>query len=434
MADRQINVDYLARVEGEGALRIKILEDEIGDVQLNIYEPPRFFEGFLQGRGYQETVDITARICGICPVAYQMSAAHALEKALGISPPPGVRSLRRLLYLGEWIESHGLHVYMLHAPDFVGYESAISMAGDPELRPLVEQGLRMKKIGNSLMTIIGGREIHPISVCVGGFYSVPDPADLKALIPELEWGLKAAIETVRWAASLEYPDFEMEYDFVSISHPDEYPINEGTIISSSGLDIGMEVYEDHFVEEHIAHSNALHSGRIGSGGSYFVGPLARVNLNFDHLSPRSRDAAQEIGFTPPVYNPFRSLIARGIELVHAFEESLKIIDEYKKAQPCRTTPPLKLTPGMGAHATEAPRGLLYHRYQVNEEGLIASAKIVAPTSQNLKRIEDDLWLYAPGVLSLPLEEATLRCEQLVRSYDPCISCATHFLKLEIERA
>ena len=431
---KKINVDYLPRVESEGALRIKIEENEIGDVQLNIFEPPRFFEGFLIGRGYQETVDITARICGICPVAYQMSAAHALEKALGITPPPGSRELRRLLYLGEWIESHGLHVYMLHAPDFVGYESAISMAGDPHLRPLVEQGLRMKKAGNTLMTIIGGREIHPVSACVGGFYRAPKKGELLAMKDELDWGLKAAIDTVRWAATLDYPDFEMDYDFVSLSHPNEYPINEGTIKSSSGLDIDVADYEDHFAEEHIAHSNALHSELKSSGGSYFVGPLARVNLNFEQLSPKAQQAAGEINFSIPEFNPFKSLIARGLEIVHAFEESLQIIEYYEQPQPCRTLPPANLLPGRGAHATEAPRGLLYHRYTVDEDGLITSAKIVAPTSQNQKRIEKDLWSYAPGVLSLPLEEATLRCEQLIRSYDPCISCATHFLKLDIEQS
>jgi len=432
MAEKRINVDYLARVEGEGALRVEIVEDRVGDVQLNIFEPPRFFEGFLRGRGYQETVDITARICGICPVAYQMSAAHALEKALGITPPPDVRPLRRLLYLGEWIESHGLHVYMLHAPDFVGHESGISMAGDPALRPLVERGLRMKKIGNRLMTVIGGREIHPVSVCVGGFYRAPRPAELQAMVPDLQWGLEAALETVRWAATLTYPDFKMDYDFVSVSHPDEYPINEGNLVSSSGLNISMEEYETHFVEEHVAHSNALHSRHAGPNGSYFVGPLARVNLNFEKLSPQARAVAGEIGFAPPVRNPFKSLIARGLELVHSFEESLAIIANYREPRPSRTMPPAQLKPGQGAHATEAPRGTLYHRYQVDDQGLITAAKIVAPTSQNLKRMEDDLWQFVPGVLSKPLEEATLDCEQLVRSYDPCISCATHFLKLEID--
>ncbi|MDX1687591.1 MAG: Ni/Fe hydrogenase subunit alpha [Candidatus Promineifilaceae bacterium] len=433
MAEKRINVDYLARVEGEGALRIEIVGDEIGDVQLNIYEPPRFFEGFLRGRGYQETVDITARICGICPVAYQMSAAHALEKALGIVPPPGVRALRRLLYLGEWIESHGLHVYMLHAPDFVGYESSITMAANPELRPLVEQGLRMKRIGNELMIVIGGREIHPVSVCVGGFYVAPPAAALREMLPDLEWGLEAAVDTVRWAATLDYPDFESDYDFVALSHPDEYAINEGNFTSTSGLDIPAEAYEEHFREEHVAHSNALHSRFIGRDGSYFVGPLARVNLNFQQLSPKARAVAAEIGFAPPENNPFKSLIARSLELVHSFEEAIAIVEQYEEPRPSRTPPPADLVAGEGAHATEAPRGTLYHRYQVGADGLIKEARIVPPTAQNLRRMEDDLWQFAPGVLSLPLEEATLRCEQLVRSYDPCISCATHFLTLEIER-
>ena len=433
MAEKRINVDYLARVEGEGALRIEIVGDEIGDVQLNIYEPPRFFEGFLRGRGYQETVDITARVCGICPVAYQMSAAHALEKALGIVPPPAVRPLRRLLYLGEWIESHGLHVYMLHAPDFVGYESAITMAANPDLRPLVEQGLRMKRIGNELMIVIGGREIHPVSVCVGGFYGAPPVAALKKMLPDLEWGLEAAVDTVRWAATLDYPVFEAEYDFVALSHPGEYAITEGNFTSTSGLDIPVEAYEDHFREEHVAHSNALHSRFLGHDGSYFVGPLARANLNFEQLSPAARAVAAEIGFAPPENNPFKSLIARSLELVHSFEEAIEIVEQYKEPRPSRTPSPADLVAGEGAHATEAPRGTLYHRYKVGADGLITAARIVPPTAQNLRRMEDDLRQYARGVLSLPLEEATLRCEQLVRSYDPCISCATHFLTLEIER-
>lgn len=433
MAERRINVDYLARVEGEGALRVKIKDDRVTDVQLNIFEPPRFFEAFLRGRTPQETVDITARICGICPVAYQMSAAHALEKALGVTPPPGVRALRRLLYCGEYIESHVLHIFMLHAPDFIGHESAISMAGDPALRPLVEQALRMKKIGNHLVAVIGGREIHPVSACVGGFYRAPRKAELAALIPDLEWALESAVEAVRWAATLNYPDFTADYEFVSLSHPDEYPYNEGRIVSSRGLDIAMEEYERHFLEEHVEHSNALHSRRAGSKTSYMVGPLARVNLNFDRLSPRAQAAARDIALTLPVRNPFMSLLARGLELVHAYEEALQLIASYVEPVPSRSPIPTPPQAGEGCHATEAPRGLLYHRYAVDAAGLIAAARIVPPTSQNLKRMEEDLWQYVPSVLGLPLDEATLRCEQLVRSYDPCISCATHFLKLDLER-
>jgi coenzyme F420-reducing hydrogenase alpha subunit len=431
MANRRINVDYLPRVEGEGALRVKLVDDKVAEVQLNIFEPPRFFEAFLRGRGVQETVDITARICGICPVAYQMSAAHALEKALGVTPPAGVRELRRLLYCGEWIESHVLHVFMLHAPDFLGYESSISMAAEPGLRPVVEMALRLKKIGNHLVSVIGGREVHPISVCVGGFYRAPRRSELLALLPDLEWGLEKSVDTVRWAAGLDYPDLTVDYEFVSVSHPTEYPMNESRIVSSTGLDIAMEEFEQHYHEEHVAHSTALHSTRAATGTSYMVGPLARLNLNFDRLSPAAQSVAREVGVRLPIRNPFMSLLARTIETVDAYEEAIALIKAYTPPEP----PHVEIAPhaGAGAHATEAPRGLLYHRYRVGADGLIAEAKIVPPTAQNYKRMEDDLWQYVPGVINLPEEQATLRCEQLVRSYDPCISCSTHFLTLNVDR-
>ena len=433
MTEKRIYVDYLARVEGEGALLVKISNDRVTEVQLNIFEPPRFFEAFLRGRGCQQVVDIVARICGICPIAYQITASRALEKAFGVVVPPGVQQLRRLIYLGEWVESHALHVYMLHAPDFLGYESAIEMAAVPELRPIVERGLRLKKIGNHMMELIGGREIHPISLCVGGFTRAPRCAELQALLPDLEWGLEAAIETVRWAARLDYPDFESDYVFVGLSHLDEYAIIEGSVRSSEGLNIPVEEFEQYFREEHVAHSNALHSSRTDGGGSYLVGPLARLNLNFERLSPHARSLAKEVGLSLPLKNPFFSLVARGLEIVHAFEESLQLVKAYQEVRPSRGVLPQVMNPGAGAHVTEAPRGLIYHQYQVDEKGLIASANIVPPTSQNLRRIEDDLWQFVPEVLSLPLEEATLKCEQLVRCYDPCISCSTHFLNLNVVR-
>lgn len=427
---RVIKVDYMARVEGEGALDIVVEDGEIRRLKLRIFEPPRFFEAFLQGRGFQEAPDLTARICGICPVAYQMSAVHAMEKALGVTITPQIRALRRLFYCAEWIESHALHVHLLHAPDFLGHESAVSMAADPALKPVVERGLRMKKIGNELLAIIGGREVHPISACVGGFYRAPRRSELLKLKPELEWGLEAAVDTVALTATLPFPDFTPDYEFVSLSHPDEYPINEGRIVSSKGLDIPMEAFLEHFVEEHVAHSNALHAHRVG-GGSYHVGPLARVNLNLDKLSPRAQEALQKSGIPFPNNNPFISIVARSLEMVHAFEEALQIIEGYERPVPSRL--PAEPRAGTGVHITEAPRGILYHRYVLDDAGIIQEARLIPPTSQNLKRMEDDLWEFVPTVLEMPLEDATLSCEHLVRNYDPCISCATHFLKLNIQR-
>jgi coenzyme F420-reducing hydrogenase alpha subunit len=427
-ASRTIRVNTLARVEGEGSLYIKLVGERVADVKLKIFEPPRFFEAFLRGRHFSEAPDITARICGICPIAYQMSAVHAIERALDIHIEPAVRLLRRLFYCGEWIESHTLHVYMLHAPDFLGYQDAIAMARDH--REVVERALRLKKIGNRIVQLLGGREIHPISAAVGGFYKVPTKAQLRELVEDLEWALQASLETVRWTATLQFPDFEQDYEFVALRHPEEYPFNEGRLVSNRGLDIDAADYEDHFSELHVKHSNALHSVLRGRG-SYLVGPLARFNLNFDRLPAVAQEAALAAGLQPPARNPFRSIVVRAVELVFACAEALRAIREYEPPSAARTGAPNRA--GVGQAITEAPRGILYHRYAFDEQGLIVTAKIVPPTSQNQKRIEDDLREYAARLVAWPLEEATWKCEQAIRNYDPCISCATHFLKLNIER-
>ncbi len=423
-----IKVDYLARVEGEGALHVKLKGDRVQDVKFKIFEPPRFFEAFLRGRHLNEAPDITARICGICPVAYQMSSVHALERALGIAIDPAVRLLRRLFYAGEWIESHVLHVTMLHAPDFLGCQDVLEMAR--EHKPAVEMALRLKKTGNDIMTVLGGREIHPVSVCPGGFYKVPRKAQLRALKDDLQWALESSVALARLTATFEFPDFEQDYEFVALSHPDEYPLNEGRLVSNKGLDIDAAEYEDTFVEQHVKHSNALHS-QLRERGSYLVGPLARYNLNFDKLTPVAAAAARELGVAPPCLNPFKSIVVRAIETIFACEEALRIIDAYEPP----AEPRVEFTPraGTGQAATEAPRGLLYHRYILDDRGLILAAKIVPPTSQNQRRIEDDLWSFIPGILHLPLEEVTWKCEQAIRNYDPCISCATHFLRMTVER-
>ncbi len=428
-AARTIRVNTLARVEGESALYIKMVGERVVDVKLKIYEPPRFFEAFLKGRHFSEAPDITARICGICPIAYQMSAVHAIERAFGIRIDPAVRLLRRLFYCGEWIESHTLHVYMLHAPDFLGYQDVIAMARDH--RAVVERALRLKKIGNRIVTLLGGREIHPISAAVGGFYKVPTKQQLHELVEDLEWALEASLETVRWSATFEFPDFEQDYEFVALRHPDEYPFNEGRLISNRGLDVDAAEYEDHFVELHVRHSNALHS-MVRGRGSYLVGPLARFNLNFDKLPKVAQEAALQAGLKPPVVNPFRSIVVRAVELVFACAEALRAIREYEPPGMPKVEAPNRA--GVGQAITEAPRGILYHRYAFDEKGLIIAAKIVPPSSQNQKRIEDDLRGYATQLVAWPLEEATWKCEQAIRNYDPCISCATHFLKLTVDRA
>ena len=428
MNTKTIKVDYLARVEGEGAFSVKIQKDRVTDARLNIFEPPRFFEAFLRGRKCSEAPDITARICGICPIAYQMSAVHAMEQAFGIHVDGQLRALRRLIYCGEWIESHALHVYMLHAPDFLGYPDIIHMAQDyPDV---VKRGLQMKKAGNALMAFLGGREIHPVNVRVGGFYRTPTKRAFEPLVEQLKWGREAARETVHWVSQFSFPDFTQDYEFVALRHPQEYPFNEGRLVSNKGLDIAVSEYEDHFFEEHVPYSNALHS-RLKERGAYFAGPLARYNVNFDRLSPLAQETARAAGLGPTCRNPFQSIIVRSVEILYAFDEALRLIEQYE--QPERPFVEVHPRASTGCACTEAPRGILYHRYILDDQGLIREAKIIPPTSQNQKTIENDLRHYVEQHLDLTEEQLTWQCEQAIRNYDPCISCATHFLKLHIER-
>ena len=425
----RIRVPALSRVEGEGGLEIITENGVVAEARLDIYEPPRFFEGLLRGRMYTEPPDITARICGICPVAYQMSACAAIEDACGATVPEPVTALRRLIYCGEWIESHALHIYLLHAPDFLGYPSGIDLARDQP--DLVRRGLALKKAGNELMTVIGGRSVHPVNVKVGGFYRAPDKAALRDLLPALDQARRAALATVEWVSGFSFPDYERDYEFVALRHPDRYPIIEGRIASAGGLDIPAAEYDQHFTEFQVPHSTALHSVLDGDR-TYLTGPLARYALNYGTLPCEVAQAAASAGLDGPCRNPFRSIVVRAVELLFACHEAIRLIEAYRPPDPAHIdVPPCA---GTGFGCSEAPRGLLYHRYRLNADGTMADAKIVPPTSQNQRAIEADLRDYASVRLDLPRDVLTAQCEQAVRNYDPCISCATHFLDLRVRPA
>ena len=428
MATRTIKVDYIARVEGESSLELRIRNGGVDAVRLSIFEPPRFFEALLRGRGFGEVLDIVARICGICPVAYQMSGVHAIEDALGIEVDEPIRALRRLLYCGEWIESHALHIVMLHAPDFLGYPDAIAMARDHG--EAVQRALALKKTGNALLRLLGGREIHPINARIGGFYRVPSRPELAPLAEALKRARDRAIATLQWTARFPFPEFVRDYEFVALRHPDEYPMNAGRIVSSAGLDIAVADYESEFIERQVPYSTALHSV-LKDRGVYLVGPMARYALNRDRLPPQIRTLADEVGLEPVCRNPFRSILVRGIEVVYACEEALRLIAGYEP--PPR--PFVAATPraAVGYACTEAPRGILYHRYALDAEGTILEARLVPPTSQNQGVIEEDLREVATASLDLDEDALQARCEQGIRNHDPCISCAAHFLKLQVHR-
>jgi sulfhydrogenase subunit alpha len=426
-AGRTLRVEALARVEGEGAMHVEVRDGQVADVRLRIYEPPRFFEAFLRGRAHTEPPDLTARICGICPVAYQMSACRAVEHACGVTVDGPLDALRRLIYCGEWIESHALHIYLLHAPDFLGAESAIELAERD--RTTVERGLRLKKAGNDIVELIGGRAIHPVNVRVGGFYRVPTRRELASLRGPLEQAREDAAETVRWVAGFEFPDYEHDYTFVSLREPDRYPVLGGRLVSNRGLDVPEAAFAERVSERQVEHSTALHA-HLDGGDGYLVGPLARYALNADRLHPSARQAARDAELDDVCRNPFRSVVVRAVETLHACEEALAVIAGYD--QPDRPAVAVPPRAGVGHGCTEAPRGVLYHRYELASDGTILDACIVPPTAQNQPTIEHDLWHVVEENLHLDHDELTRRCEQTIRNYDPCISCATHFLDLTRE--
>ncbi|TDY04199.1 Ni/Fe hydrogenase subunit alpha [Thiohalophilus thiocyanatoxydans] len=426
--DIRIQVPVLARVEGEGALELLARDGQIEKLQLRIFEPPRLFEKFLEGHSYSEVPDMVARICGICPVAYQMSAVQAIEQVFGTPNSDWIQSMRRAMYCGEWIQSHALHIHLLAAPDFLGFNNAIEMA---QVHPeAVQRGLQLQGLGNKLISLFGGRSVHPVGACVGGFHQAPSILAVNRLRDELQAALPEAEELVRWTAGLDLPDDQQEFVSVALRHEQEYPLYGGRLVSDAGLDIAIDEYEQHFREYQESHSTSLYS--LLHDKPYLVGPLARLNLNRDRLSKNLQALIDEIGLQLPSRNLFHSIIARAIETCYAIEEAVRLLDNYQI--PPQSAEFIEPKAGTGYGCTEAPRGILWHRYDLDEEGLVLKSRIVPPTSQNQARIEEDLHqsLSSYGLQHTDAE-LRLRAESVIRNYDPCISCATHFLKIRVKR-
>ncbi|MBI3433165.1 MAG: Ni/Fe hydrogenase subunit alpha [Hydrogenophilales bacterium] len=424
-----IHVPVLARVEGEGALDLRIENGDIAELRLRIFEPPRFFEKFLEGRHYTEIPDMVARICGICPVAYQVTAAQSLEKLFGVELDPWAQAMRRVFYCGEWIQSHSLHIHLLAAPDFFGCGNAIELA---RIAPdEVRRGLRIQALGNELMDLFGARSVHPVGVRIGGFHGAPSLARIRDMQDKLRAALPEAEALIRWAARIQMPQDDQAFVSVAMRSPNAYAIETGDIAASDGLLIGADAFDGHFAERHEPHSTALFSHYRGQ--PYLVGPLARLNLNHDRLPERVKRLLDESGLALPSRNLFHSLLARAVEILLALHEALRLLDDYRMPD----SPWVPVTPraGVAVGCTEAPRGLLWHRYEMDEDGRVINARIVPPTSQNQARIEEDLRLSLLNFgLAHPDDALRLHCEKVIRNYDPCISCATHFLRLNVVRA
>ena len=423
-----INVPVLARVEGEGALELKIENRQITELKLRIFEPPRYFEKFLEGRYYYDVPDTVARICGICPVAYQMSAVHAIESIFEVTITPWIRSMRRLFYCGEWIQSHSLHIHLLAAPDYLGYNSVLEMSS--QYGDEVRRGLKLQALGNDLIALFGARSVHPVGAKIGGFSKAPEQKSVELLLARVIDAKQDAIELIRWLDTLELPDEEQPFISVALHHDDEYALNEGRLISDKGLDIAISEFENNFEESHINHSTALYC--LLDGKPYLVGPLARINLNSDQLPAEVKNLMRELKTQFPSKNMFHSIIARAIEIYFAILEAEKHLLNYEYTDQASIA--FEAKAGTGYGCSEAPRGFLWHRYDMDEQGRVTKAVIVPPTSQNQARIEQDIQDSLTNFgLDHSKSDLRLHAEKVIRNYDPCISCATHFLDLKLIR-
>lgn len=423
-----LKVPFITRLEGEGTLELSARGDCIERLHLAIFEPPRLFEKFLEGRDYQEVPDLNARICGICPMAYQLTSIQAMERLFGINLPAPLVRLRKLMNLGEWVQSHALHIHFLAAPDFLGFDHALAMAKQhPEV---LRRGMQLQEAGNALMALLGGRSVHPVGLQVGGFGRLPDGERWNSVYQLVEQALPAAEQLVRWTAGLTLPDYAHDFTWVSLTEPDSYAINGGLITGSNGLSLSHDEYAGHFVEHQEPHSTALYS--LLDGKDYLVGPLARMNNSFALLPEEVKTLARACGLDFPSRNMFTSIQARALEIYWALFEASRLLAMGCPSGEARV--PVTPIAGECCFCTEAPRGLIYHHYRLDEQGWVLSCTIIPPTSQNQARIEQDLKTSVPRFgLGRSDQELKLFCERLIRNYDPCISCSTHFLQFRMQR-
>lgn len=420
--DLNINIEVLTRVEGEASIEVDIKRgSEEQRLQIKVFEPPRFFEGFMQGRRYDEVSDFGSRICGICSVPHQTCSLYAVEKATGIEVSQQTKDLRDLINAGEMLMNLAVHMYMLAGPDFLGYESVLSFK-EKDL-PILLRAVRLKKVGNHILKVVGGRETHPIAMVPGGFTSVPTRKQLDEIIKLLESVREDTVESVKFTAGLKYPEFTRESEHIAISNDKEYSFTLGNLKSTKGINAPVEKHHELIdeIRENRLHDHVMHY-KVKGRDSFLVGPLARVNLNFDKLSPFAKDLAKKYGFTYPEYNPFKSLQARALEMVHIIDEGIELC---KKLNPKKETLDKKPKGGHGIHIVEAPRGILYYEYKVNNEGIVEYADIITPTAHYVLNLENDIKHYIPQLAEMSPKDAKFHVEMLARAYDPCFSCSVH---------
>jgi coenzyme F420-reducing hydrogenase alpha subunit len=412
-----IDIDYLARVEGETAIRIELKKG--APIELKIFEPPRFFEGMLVGRRYDEVGDIVSRICGICPVSHMTTAILAIEKAMGIEVSPQTKTMRDVMTLSQIVASHLIHLYMLAMPDYYGCSGVVDML--PQFKGEIDRLLKMKEVMNGLTSLIGGRALHAVTHMPGGFTCMPDDADCRAAVDKLKEILPDAEKVVEVVAQFQTPDFHPHSEYVALQKKGEYAFNDGRIVSTGGLDIPAEEYERHFKESQVPYAMAKQSV-IRGRGPFMVGSLARTNLKFYEFQEETKTLARKVGFSSPSDNPYYNNLAQALEAYDGVLRCIQLLESHSFKDEKRQ---VKIKAGEGEAVTEAPRGLLYHWYRIDGKGIVEKANLVTPTSHNFLNIEKDLKQLVDENVHKGRDELRLLCEQLLRAYDPCFSCSVH---------
>jgi sulfhydrogenase subunit alpha len=427
MTNVNVNVHHLTRVEGHGNIVVDVKNGELVKCELQIVEAPRFFEAMLRGRPYYEASHITSRICGICATGHATASLRATENALGVEISEQTALLRKLVFHGEIIDSHVLHVYMLVAPDFFGVGSVLPLAAShPEV---VKRALRIKKLSGDLCAMVSGRHTHPIAMTVGGFTHLPTIAEMLAMRERLVAAREDMDETIALFKTLPWPQFERETEYVSLKKDDEYAFIDGVVATTDGFTYELGDYRKVTNETCVPHSTAKHTKH--NRESYMVGALARFNNNYEQLHPRAKAAAEDLGMKPLVTNSFLNSAAQAIEIVHCIEDSIRIIDELVdrglEEEPLYE---FQGKGGEGVGSCDVPRGILFHNYVIDDEGLVQNANCIIPTNQNYANMEADMRALVPQILDQPQEKITHMMEMLIRAYDPCISCSAHLLNVE----
>jgi coenzyme F420-reducing hydrogenase alpha subunit len=417
------NLNHITKIEGHASLTLQIKRGKVSRCDLDSVEGSRYFEGLLKDRHFTETAEITSRICGICSCAHTIAAIMAIENALKLRISPQTYSLRKLLTIGERIRSHATHLYFMALPDYLGYESALEMVHRHKNE--IKRALRLMKLGNEMVKLFAGRDLHPVSATIGGALKIPSSEEIASTKDKLESLKSDAVKTAILFGKLKYPDYATASECFSVHNKKEYGILEGSLISKNN-EYSKDNYLHYLREYHEPDSTA--NFVVKEGKSYMVGALARINNNHTQISKDARKLLNKSKIKFPNHNPFANNFAQAIELVHYIDEGIEICNGLKPRNEPIIKPKVKA--GRGVSAIEAPRGILFHDYTLDKNGNISSANIITPTAQNLRSMQDDIRSYVSTIIKYDKHKIVHEVEKLIRAYDPCFSCSTHFLKVK----